>query len=131
MSEQDNLETVASLYQCFIKGDVDGILARLTTDVKWVTHLDSVVPWSGSYDGREAVRGFFDAISRGAEVLEFTAGEYLAQGDTVISMGSFGCRARTTGKTSRGPWIFVWRFRGGQVCGYEQFHDHSLSQAFR
>jgi len=57
--------------------------------------------------------------------------EFIAQGDTVVSLGTFGFKVRATGKSARTRWAFIWKLREGRVCSYEQFHDPALAAAFR
>lgn len=122
---------IGQIYQAFGRGDVGYILDQLTEDVSWVTHLEPVVPWSGDYSGKATVPNFFEAIGRSVEVTSFVPGQFVAQGDTVVSMGVFGCTVHATGKSSTTPWVFIWKLRDGRVYSYEQFHDPALADAFR
>jgi ketosteroid isomerase-like protein len=131
MSSQRNVETIEELYGAFGRGDVASILERLTEDVLWTTHLDAIVPWSGDFSGKGEVSRFFDAIFQSVDVEAFEPKEWVAEGETVVSLGEFACRVRETGKSSRGRWVFVWKFRDDKVCSYEQFHDAGLASAFR
>ena len=70
------------------------------------------------------------SIGVNVDVLAFEPGEFVAQGDTVVSMGTFRAKVRATGKTADSPWIFIWKFGGGKVKSYEQFHDPALAAAF-
>ena len=78
-----------------------------------------------------AARSFFDAIFQSVDVEAFEPQECIAQDDTVISIGEFGCRVRATGKSSRTRWAFIWRLRDGEIYSYEQFHDPALAEAFK
>ena len=131
MSEQQNIQTIQQVYAAFGRGDVPTILGRLTDEVRWISHIESVVPWAGDFSGKDRVPQFFEAIFRSVEVNAFDPQEFLAQGDAVVSLGEFGCRVRATGKSARTRWAFIWRLRDGQICAYEQFHDPALAQAFR
>jgi len=124
-------DTILSLYEAFGRGDVDTILAGLTDDVRWTCNLGPAVPWSCDYTGKADVPKFFAAIYNSVDVLGFDPQEFISEGDTLVSMGTFGCRVKATGKESNARWIFVWRFRGDKVCGYEQFHGPELEAAFR
>ena len=131
MNEQQNIKAIEGVYSAFGRGDVPGILAHLTDDIRWVSHMESVVPWSGDFSGKDRVPQFFKAIFQSVDVDVFTPQEWIAQGDTVVSLGEFGCRVRATGKASRARWVFIWRFRNGKICSYEQFHGPALAAAFR
>jgi ketosteroid isomerase-like protein len=131
MGEGRNTETVKEIYADFGRGDVDGILSKCSDDVLWLTHLDPVVPWSGNYSGKNNVRTFFEAIFTSVDVEAFEPMEWIADGDKVVSIGRFVCVARSTGKRADTRWVFIWRFHHGMVNSYEQFHDESISDAFR
>ena len=55
------------------------------------------------------------------DVEAFEPNEWIAEGDTVVSLGEFGCRVRATDKRSRTRWVFIWKFRDAKVFLYEQF----------
>lgn len=131
MSEKDNVACIVKIYEAFGRGDVGFIVAQLTDDVRWVTHFDPVVPWAGDYSGKTSVPKFFAAIGGAVDVTRFDPQEFVAQGDTVVSIGEFGFSARTTGKAHLSRWVFIWKFRQGRIHDYEQFHDASIASAFR
>jgi ketosteroid isomerase-like protein len=131
MSEQDNVQSIIKVYEAFGRGDIPYILDQLTDDVRWVTHLDPIVPWSGKYQGKGDVLKFFSAINDSGETTAFTPSEFVAQGDTVVSFGEFGYKAKATGKSDLGAWVFIWKFRDGKISSYEQFHDAAIAGAFR
>ncbi|HEU4680042.1 MAG TPA: nuclear transport factor 2 family protein [Terrimicrobiaceae bacterium] len=131
MTEQQNIETIRELYAAFGRADVSFILTKLTDDVKWVSHFDGIVPWSGDFSGKDRVKAFFEAIFQSVDVEGFDPQEWVAKASTVVSIGEFACRVRATGKTARTRWVFLWKFRDDKVCSYEQFHDPALAEAFR
>lgn len=130
MNDRKNVQKIDELYSAFGRGDIGFILDQLAEDVRWVVHLEAIVPWAGDFSGKKQVPRFFEAHSA-VEILGFEPKEAVAEGDTVVSMGEFACRVRSTGKTSRHKWVFIWKFRGDKVASHEQFHDPSLAQAFR
>jgi ketosteroid isomerase-like protein len=130
MNEQ-NVKTIQELYAAFGRGDVSFIVSKLADDVSWVSQTDSIVPWSGDFSGKDQIPRFFEAIFQTVEVEAFEPKEWISDGDAVVSLGEFGCRVRATGKRSRTRWVFIWKFREGKICSYEQFHDPALAAAFR
>jgi uncharacterized protein len=131
MNEQQNVKRVQEIYAAFGRGDVAFIVSQLTDDIHWVSHFDSVVPWSGDFSGKERIPHFFEAIFQSVDVEAFEPNEWIAEGDTVVSLGEFGCRVRATDKRSRTRWVFIWKFRDAKVFSYQQFHDPALAIAFR
>src|SRR5207253_864845 len=106
------------------------IVDKLTDDVQWVSHLDPIVPWAGDFSGKQRVPRFFENIYSSVEVLSFEPQEFVAQGDVVVSIGTFGCRSNATGKSANTRWVFIWKFANGKVSSYEQFHDIAIADAF-
>jgi hypothetical protein len=131
MSEQQKIAIVESIYSAFDRGDVEFILSQLTDDIRWTSHLEPIVPWGGDFSGKRSVPLFFQAIRESVDVEEFEPMEWIAQGDTLVSIGRFVCRVRSTGKTANTRWAFIWKIRDGKVYSYEQFHDPALAVAFR
>ena len=129
--ESDNVALIGQIYEAFGQGDISYIIDKLSDDVRWVTHLEAVVPWSGDYSGKANVPKFFEAIGGSVQTTAFTPHEFIAQGDTVVSTGEYGCTVNATGKASLTPWVFIWGVRDGKVSSYEQFHDPTLADAFR
>jgi ketosteroid isomerase-like protein len=130
MSEKENVARIAKIYEAFGRGDIPYILGQLSEDVRWFTHNGPEVPWSGDFSGKHNVPRFFTAIAGAGEVTAFTPGEFVAQGDTVVSVGEFGFKVNATGKSSLTGWVFIWKLREGQIYSYEQFHDPKLDASF-
>ncbi len=128
MSEKDNVARIVKLYEAFGRGDIPYILGQLTDDVRWFSHYGPTVPWAGDFSGK--VSKFFEAIAGAGEVTAFTPDEFIAQGDTVVSLGEFGFKVNATGKASLSRWAFIWKLREGKVYSYEQFHDPALEASF-
>ena len=131
MTEQDNLQLVESIFEAFGRGDIPFILDQLTDDVRFVAHLEPAVPWSGDYAGKANVVDYFQALGGAVEVTAHAVNELVVQGDTVVAMGDVSFRTRGNGKPGESSWVYVWKLRDGQVCGYDQFNDPGLADAFR
>lgn len=130
MNEHNNIETIQQVYSAFGRGDVNFIVSQLTDDVAWKGHFAEQVPWAGDYSGKANVPKFFDAIFSNVDVLGFEPSEFVAQGQTVVSMGTFEAISKTTGKSGVTPWIFVWKFRDGKIESYEQYHSAEFANIF-
>ena len=131
MNEQQNIKTIEEVYAAFGRGDAASIVAKLTDDVRWVSHFDAVVPWGGDFSGKDRVPGFFDAIFNSVDIEAFEPEEWITEGNSVVSTGWFGCRVRATGKSVKTRWVFIWKFRDEEISSYEQFHDPALAKAFQ
>ncbi|MBV9216683.1 MAG: nuclear transport factor 2 family protein [Acidobacteria bacterium] len=126
----ENVNTIKGIYEAFGRGDIAAIVDTCTDNVLWRTHLPSNVPWSGNFDGKSNVPRFFQAINDNVQTTSFEPQEFVADGDTVVSTGTYGCKVTSTGKDTSTKWVFIWKVRDGKVYSYEQFHDEKMGQAF-
>ena len=131
IEEIENTDRVTRIFEAFGRGDVAYILDQLADDVRFVSHLDPVVPWAGEFAGRDDVARFFHALGGSVEVADHPVNAIVAQGDTVVAMGDVSFSVRETGKTAASSWVYVWKLANGQVQSYDQFNDAGLAEAFR
>ena len=62
-SMMSNLETAKQIFEAFARQDIPVILSKLAEHVEWeYGHGQLNVPWLQEIKGREAVRGFFEAL---------------------------------------------------------------------
>ena len=127
----DNVERVGAIFDAFGRGDLPFILDNLTDDVRFVSYLDPIVPWSGEFVGKERVMDFFQAIGGNIEVTGHPVDAIVPDGDTVYSRGSSTFNVLATGKSGATLWAYVWTLRDGKVSVYEQFNDQGLADSFR
>ena len=128
--ESDNVTLIERIYEAFGRGDIGYILDQLTDDVRWVSHLEPIVPWSGDYAGKANVVDFFQALGGAVEVTDHPVNELVAQGDTVVAMGDVSFRVRETGNVGKSSWVYIFKLANGAVQSYDQFNDPGLAEAF-
>ena len=59
MDTNANVSLVKKIYDLFMHGDVDGILANLSDDITWVEPAHPEISYGGTRHGESAVREFF------------------------------------------------------------------------
>src|SRR6266581_642623 len=123
MTANDNTERVQAIFEAFGRGDVPHILDQLADDVRFVSHLDPVVPWAGDFSGKDDVSRFFQAIGSSVDVTDHPVNAVVAQGDTVVAMGDVSFSVRETGKIGSSSWVYIFKLANGQVQSYDQFND--------
>jgi hypothetical protein len=131
MSEPNNALRVEAIFDAFGRGDIPYILDQLADDVRWIAHLEPIVPWAGDYSGKDTVPAYFQALVSSVEVTGHAVNRLVAQDDTVVAIGEVSFRPGTTGKESSSSWVYVWKLRDGKVCSYDQYNDPGLTEAFR
>lgn len=117
-----NYEIVQAHYAASDRGDIDGMLAPLASDVRWTEMAG--FPYAGTYIGPEEVRrGVFERL--GAEWDGYTAAitELVDGGDTIVGLGTYSGTNRATGRSFEARVAHVWRLADGRVVAFEQFTD--------
>jgi ketosteroid isomerase-like protein len=123
MHEQENLQVVHQAYTAFGEGDVPGVLAMLTEDVRWSTPgPPDVIPYAGLRTGHEQVAGYFESFGGAVEVAEFEPQKFFAHNDMVVVLGHYALNVKSTGKAVETDWVHAFTFGGrkiGEFRGYE------------
>lgn len=116
-----------------------GLLARtslfdlLSDDVEWeVAGSPEVLPWAGTFRGRDAVRGWLETLDEHMDYDRFEPLEFFADGDTVIELVFASGRATGSGRPFESEIVRVWSFRGDEVVRVRSFYDTAAyERAFR
>ena len=123
----NNSEVIRSLYQAFAKGDVPSVLGALASNVAW-TDAEGF-PYGGTYVGPDAVlSNVFMKLGTEWEGYSAVPHEFIAEGDTVVSVGEYSGTYKATGKSFSAPFAHVWNFQNGKVIRFRQFTDTAIVQ---
>jgi ketosteroid isomerase-like protein len=76
-----------------------------------------------TYSNREALGGYFKGLLSEWEMIHFTVGEFVAQGDAVFMRGSTAWRNKRTGQEVDTPKVDFWRFRDGKAVEFYEYYD--------
>ena len=68
------------------------------------------------------------AVSVFTEV-DFEPQEFVAQGDTVVVLGHYRFRPKTTGIAYDTDWAMVWWFRDGKIVKFQIHYDTATEVA--
>jgi hypothetical protein len=120
-------EKIQALYAAFDAGDIPTVLGALAPDASW-TEAEGF-PYGGTYVGPEAVlENVF--MKLGSEWDGFTAavGQLVAEGDTVVALGTYSGTYKATGRSFAAPFVHVWSFEGELVQSFHQHTDTAVVQ---
>ena len=117
----------------------NGLLVRtslfdlLSDDVEWeVAGSPEVLPWAGTFRGRDAVRQWLETLDKHMDYDRFELLEVFADGDTVIELVLADGRAKASGRPFESEIVRVWSFRGDEVVRVRSFYDTAAyERAFR
>lgn len=113
-------------YEAFARGDVPDVLGRFTDDVVWSE--PGTLPFGGTYQGKDAVAGFFAGLGTWFSAMDVAPEQYVEQGDTVTVLGHH----RST--TAAGfridlPFVHVWTLRDGAAATFAEHVDTTALNA--
>ncbi len=130
MSADDNIKTIAQVYDAFGRGDVAAILDAVTDDVDWASEAAlNAAPWWGVRHGKEAVAAFFTEFGSTMEVDEFTPVSFAANETDVLTVVRFRVRSRATGKSAAMDLHHIFTFRDGKIAYYRGTEDTAQTEA--
>ncbi len=120
MTTNAKTDIVRSFYDKLQAGDAPGALGLMAPDIEWVTM------WHYRVDGRGPERvaeGLFKPLMAEWASVAFVPGEFITEGDTVVSLGEFTGVHGTTGKSAVARYSHVWTVKEGKITKFRQYID--------
>jgi ketosteroid isomerase-like protein len=113
-------EIVRSFYEKLEAGDAPGALGLMAQDIEWITM------WHYKVQGRGPERvaeGLFKPLMAEWSTFTLVPTEFIADGETVVSLGHFTGVHGTTGKQAEAGYAHVWTIRDGKIARFRQYID--------
>jgi len=129
MSEaQANADKVRQAYARWeaSKGaDANGFLDVLADDVvmRSVLGPPDLHPLAQDRVGKEFARDYLESLALNLEMIAFPTEQVVAEGDTVVWIGSCHWRDPKTGAEANTPKADIWHFRDGLAVSVMEFFD--------
>jgi uncharacterized protein len=111
---------VRDFYDKLADGDADGALSLMAPDIEWITM------WHYKVEGRSpcaVAEGLFKPLMAEWTRFSLVPTEFIAEGDTVVSLGDFKGLHGVTGKTSEARYAHVWTVKDGKIIRFRQYID--------
>ena len=118
----NNGQIIQDLYASFAQGDVPAVLAAMADDIQW-TEADGF-PLAGTYVGPQAVlEGVFMRLGEIGDEWAARPERIVADGDTVVALGNYTWKHKTSGKPAVVKMVHVWTLDGGKATEFQQHTD--------
>ena len=103
----------------------------MTEDVDWraVVGVGKHVPFAGERKGKASVAEFFRIVGETETFEQFEPREFVAQGNTVVSIGHYRSLTKTTGKRFEADFVMIFTMRDGKVAAFREFTDTAAVNA--
>jgi uncharacterized protein len=126
-----NLDIVRSHYAASAQGDVDGMMAHVSPQVRWTEMAG--FPCAGTWVGPQAViDNVFAVLGKEWIGYRFELQSLIDGGDHIVGVGTYHGSYRATGKDMQARVSHVWKLQEGKIVAFEQFTDTLLvHQAMR
>lgn len=115
-----NIVTIRRFYAALAASDAPQALGLMSEDIDWTTM------WQYKTDGRgpqKVAEGILMPLSRDWRDVSLTPSEYIAQRDTVVSVGTFSGIYHRTGKKCLAQYAHVWTLADGRITHFRQYID--------
>jgi ketosteroid isomerase-like protein len=105
--------------------DAEPFLALMAEDVSLKTALNppELHPLAQERIGLEYARDYLTSLALNLEMVSFPTERIVAEGDTLVWIGSCCWRNRRTGGEAFTPKVDVWRFRDGKAVSVLEMFD--------
>lgn len=113
-------DIVREFYNKLATGDAPGALGLMAPDIEWTTM------WHYKVDGRgpaAVAEGLFEPLIAEWASSSLVPTDFIANGNTVVSLGDFTGVHGATGKTSNARYAHVWTVQDGKVARFRQYID--------
>jgi ketosteroid isomerase-like protein len=106
-------------------GSVDHWMTFVADDIEFGSLARGMpeMAFARTYSNREALGGYFKGLLSEWEMIHYTVGEFVAQGDAVFMRGSTAWRNKRTGQEVDTPKVDFWRFRDGKAVEFYEYYD--------
>jgi len=115
--------TVRRFYDALARGDVPAVLAVLDPDIEW-TEAERFPYYSGTWHGPQAVvDNLFIPLSRDWDGFSGKVHEFIADGDRVVTLGTYAGTSKKTGRAFTAAFAHVWTVRGEKLTRFNMHTD--------
>lgn len=113
---------VQSLYDAFKEGDIETVIGALDEDISWTEATG--FPTAGTFESPQAVlEQVFGPLVEAVPDFQAIPETFLAEGDQVISLGTYTGTHGETGETFEARFAHHWTVEDGKIVRFEQFVD--------
>lgn len=131
---QDSVDIAKSLYASFRRQDTESVLDLFADDaiLHGPTSSTEILPWGGTYNGREGAKKFFKLLGEGLDIEQFDIIDFIREREKVVVLGFIRGKAKMTQKPFETYFAHIIRVDGnnGKIVEFRVFNDSaSLAQS--
>lgn len=127
-SNNQEVEVVNKMLQAFGTGNMDTLKLTLSDSTVWNYNGSALIPYSGTYKGKDEVVKFIGSIVSNVEILDFKVDQIIASRKTVVVFGSEKQKIKKNGKILEQKWVQVYTVENGLITKMEEFANTAYSE---
>ena len=117
------VSTVRRFYDALGRGDVPAVLSLLDEQVEW-TEAERFPYYAGTWHGPQAVLdNLLVPLSGDWDGFSAKAHEFIAEGDRVVSLGTYSGTFKKTGRSFLAAFAHIWTVRGDKLVRFDMHTD--------
>jgi ketosteroid isomerase-like protein len=124
---QDSIDIAKSLYASFRRQDAESVLDLFADDaiLHGPTTSKEILPWGGTYNGREGVKQFFKQLGEGLDIEQFDIIDFIGEREKVVVLGFIRGKAKMTQKPFETYFAHIIRVHrdNGKIVEFRIFND--------
>ena len=125
---ETNRRIVEDHYKALENGDLDDLFELLSDDIEWTTPA-SLGDMGGYHRGKREVRNFFDYVGERLSLDELSVDRYVADGDTVVVLGTERVTIFSTNKSYATSWAHVLTLANKKIISFTEYVDPGAALA--
>ena len=116
-------EVVRRFYGALASGDIPAVLSVLDPEIEW-TEAERFPYYGGTWRGPQAVlHNLLIPLSRDWNGFSVAVDDYIADGDRVVSLGTYCGTYRKTGRSFSAAFAHVWKVRANKLARFDMHTD--------
>ena len=100
----------------------------LSTNSVWVCYGSDLIPYSGTYKGKEEVVRFIGNIVSSVDILDFKVEQIISNGKTVVVLGSEKQKIKKNSKILEQNWVQVYTVENGLITKMDEYANTAYSE---
>ena len=122
-----NLETVRQQFQHWNRGDLDSMIAPYAEDA--VLQTDPRFPEGGTFEGRGAIRRFFEGLREGWSAVSGIPTDFREGADRVLVAAEWRATGEVSGIQTGSDWSVLYVLHSGRIVSVRFFYDRGEALA--
>ena len=120
-------DSIKNLYAAFARGDMPTVLGAMSPNFSWTEPEGN--PYRDTHVGPDAVlQNVFMKLGTEWDVFAVVPQEFVAEADTVVTLGEMSGTYKATGKSFKTPFVHVWKFSEGRLQSFNAQMDTVVYQ---